>query len=807
MNTRPPRGVWVFALVALGVTLARWLPGVEWAWLIGVGAAVSVVSIAAPKKIAWSLAAVGAVALAWGWSAARWEGAPNRLDRVIQLGEHERALVELEGALLDDPQRVPANTGALGGFAGYDNTPLRARLRVTGLASGVVRLRIQRGETDLRAGDRVRVSGWLTGVRPAQNPGARDFSRWSAERGLVGTLSVPDAALVERTGGPGSIGAHAARWRASLQRAAERALPEGSTERGVLLRALVLGERTGGYDGLAQPFARTGLAHVLAISGMHLGVLAGLGVLVVRATGERPRLEALVVALLVGLVLLLVPARAPIVRAAVIALALTLGALGGRRYSPVALLAWAGVLVIAWRPTELFSPGFQLSFGVVWALIVLAPRVDARWFGATGDPNTRTLRDRCWLWLRRAIAASVVAWAVSLALVAHAFGIVTFVAPLTAILSVPLAGLVLMLGYGAVVLELLLPGSGGAASGALLASTEPLLALVRAFDALPLAGVRVPALSAGWATGGTLLAIAWCAFGSGRGVWRGVFAIGALVMGSWTLVALRAPGVGADVALRLDALALGDGSCWFVRSGDEAMVFDCGSRWTGAGVRAIPDAARALGIPPARVAIVSHPDLDHYACLPDASERLGVRTLLVGERFTEQARERANGAAAALLSAMCGRGVEVRTIGVGDTWALGEATVEVLGPPDDAPFRSDNDHAIALRITAPTDAGVRTVLLLGDLEEEGLDALTDAHPALHADVIEAPHHGSARDFAVEFVLRMDPDVVLQSTGPTRVDHPIWAPVRERARWLTTATGGAIGVEILRDGTIETFSSR
>ncbi len=808
MTPRPPRALWLFSLVALGLVLARWAPEIAWIVPLAGAALCALVALVVPKRVAWTLLTLSAVGGSWAWASVRWYEPPvNALAQRLDILAHERRLVTVAGVLLERPRILPAERGALGSFARFEDDPLRTRLRLEGPLSGVVRLRIQASVIGARAGDRVRVTGWYTPDRPPSNPGERDFSRYGAERVSAGSISVPRAELVERLSGPSGLRARAAAFIERLRDAGAGALPDDDSNTSALLRALVLGERGPAYRELSEPFTRSGLAHVLAISGMHLGVLAGLGMLLVRITGDRPRTEALVVIALVLLVLLLVPARAPIVRAGVIAIALTCGGLAGRRYHPIVLLAWAGVFVLAWRPSELFSPGFQLSFGVVAALVSLAPIVERRWFGPLTDPDTRTGGQRAMIWLRRAMAASFVAWIVSLALVAHAFGVVAWLSPLSAILAVPVAGLVLGLGYGAVILELVIPGSSSGVGQALLLACEPLLVLVRAIDAVPYAHTDVPRLSAWWAAGATALAVWWCVRGSGSGrLGRALMLASLLGVGAWTFTELRATGLDHGVALRVDALSLGDGSCYLIRSGDEAMLFDCGSSWTGAGVRSIPEAARALGMPTVDRAVVSHPDIDHYACLPDAAEALGVRTLLIGDRFFAEAREHRNGPAAALLAETDALGVTSRVIGAGASWTLGDARVEVLAPSLAAMFEHDNDHALVLRISVETDTGVRTLLLVGDLEDDGITALRRAHPDLRADVVEAPHHGSAREVAAAFVASLEPTLVIQSTGPSRLDHPVWAHVREQSAWWTTATQGAVGVEIKSDGSIEHAST-
>jgi beta-lactamase superfamily II metal-dependent hydrolase len=78
---------------------------------------------------------------------------------------------------------------------------------------------------------------------------------------------------------------------------------------------------------------------------------------------------------------------------------------------------------------------------------------------------------------------------------------------------------------------------------------------------------------------------------------------------------------------------------------------------------------------------------------------------------------------------------------------------------------------------------------------------------LRADILEAPHHGSAREPAFEFVARLNPAVVLQSTGSSRAGDARWDSVRQGRRWHNTATDGAAWAEIWRDGTLASGTIR
>jgi competence protein ComEC len=147
-------------------------------------------------------------------------------------------------------------------------------------------------------------------------------------------------------------------------------------------------------------------------------------------------------------------------------------------------------------------------------------------------------------------------------------------------------------------------------------------------------------------------------------------------------------------------------------------------------------------------------------------------------------------------------GIPVRTTGSGDSFALGETVIDVLWPARGATFRRDNDSSIVLVIRAETEKGEKRVVLCGDIEKEGLEGVSRVAPELKADIMEVPHHGSAKPTAYAFVDELDPAVALQSTGPRRMNDERWDDVKEGRVWLMTAQDGAVWAEIMRDGEVQ-----
>ena len=92
--------------------------------------------------------------------------------------------------------------------------------------------------------------------------------------------------------------------------------------------------------------------------------------------------------------------------------------------------------------------------------------------------------------------------------------------------------------------------------------------------------------------------------------------------------------------------------------------------------------------------------------------------------------------------------------------------------------------------------------MTGDIEARAMAFLLEAHPDLHAAVMEVPHHGSAKPAAYDFVARVNPEVAVQSTGARRLGDERWDHVKQGRRWWITAADGAVRVEVHRDGRIE-----
>lgn len=661
---------------------------------------------------------------------------------------------------------------------------------------------------ELTPGTPITITGWIRPQGEPMNPGPA-----RGPREPIATIDTDGWALVSAAELPeGSVHRALAplrRWQYALQGGARRVLgldePELQTDPArALLAALVLGQHDPGYDEAYDPFRRVGLAHLLAISGLHLAILAGAAAWVLRAVGPGWRVEAIGVALAVATLLVIVPARTPILRAGVMVLALLAARAMGRRHDPLAVLAWTALGIALWNPYQVFDLGYQLSFGLVAALLALAQSVHG-WIFGFGPRIKGVLEKPPPVWRLGAgyagnsaavlFSSTLMCWVVSLPWIAWRTGLV---APLTVpatLVMTPLVTVLLIAAYASLMVGTVVPPLAEPLSLVLQALAGVNLAVVRWFDGLPYSSVPWPPMSAALAICATVVLAAMAR--AGRRV-RWNHAVALLVVIGWGFVEIVRPWGRQPVTLGVTVLSIGDGTSHLLRCKDEVWLWDCGSLGPGAGRVATRAAESMLAADsvPVSAAVLTHANLDHANGLPRAFEELGIRRLMT----TPQALESANGGGVMgeIFGVLRAMGVTIHTVTAGDVLELGSARGRVLWPPAHTRFDDANSSSMVVRWEAESG---KTMLLTGDIGGAALGRMIDESDPdlLRVDVLELPHHGADDDNARRLVAMSGARVVVQSAGTRRVQRDPWRAYRTQGLWLVTGRDGAIDVRLEYDG--------
>ncbi len=694
-------------------------------------------------------------------------------------------------------------------------------------------------------GSRLRVRGFLRRAPGLGNVPPLPPGRWR--------LTTKSRRLVSVVNGAGVVASLAS----ALRRRAEAAIDQidaasdglggapGPNEReeggeashplgSALARALVLGDASRVPLPVRQGLRRLGLAHVLAVSGLHVGLVAG--ILLALGAG-LPRVPRLALGLAgVALYLLLVGPRASLLRASIMAGLATMALLAERPPQVLNALAVAAAGLCLTDPRSLMSVGFQLTVAATAGIVLLGPRLDAAWRGGreTGDRGraSRTagrsrlgarLRTRLGTGARRAVAASVGAQLGVMPWAVPAFSLLTPWAPLANLAAVPWTGLTLAVDLVWVAVASVAPGPARACHRLLDLMAAP-FAWPAAIPPRPWIDVPVSmdALEAGLTAAGLFVLL-----GGAGGGWRQLArravrlrpGVAAVTLAGLVALGLRAGAMAAAGGARAEArparavhavmIDVGQGDAILLRDGPHAALVDGGGwRYGDLGGRVLLPVLARLGVRRLDAVIVSHPDRDHCGGLVDIAGYLAVGEVVSAPGIGDS---RCGRDLARL--ARVDRAVVRREVGRGAVLSVGRWRLRSLHPapvPNGAAGDgrgrpsargSDNDRSLVLR----AEAFGRRLLLTGDIESRTERTLVRTMgEALPCDLLKVAHHGSKTSTTGPFLAAAAPRVALISAGAKNpYGHPAGVVLDRLAargvRIVRTDRDGMVEVSIGSDG--------
>ena len=358
----------------------------------------------------------------------------------------------------------------------------------------------------IRYGDRLVVTGE---VEEPENFDGFDYRDYLAGQGIYSVMLYPQ---LERSGGGegSSLLRGVYRLRYSLSRSLARSLPE---PQGAMAQAILLGIRSAMLADLVRAFRETGTSHLLAISGLHVGVFLAISLAVSRwALGARGQLYVLAPLAAVWMYAALTGMSPSVQRAAIMGSVYLAGLYMGRQNSGMPALAAAGAVMVGLEPVILTRVSFQLSFAAMAGLVLLAPPIERRL-----QLGLSAISDRAWSReLTYAIAASVAATLATLPLVAYYFNYVSLVSLPATLLAMPAMPFVLVAGLLTAALGVVDSSVARPAAWIAWLCLTYLKQVVEMFDAIPGSAVRV-----GWV--GAPLVVAYYAALAGAPLLRSMF--------------------------------------------------------------------------------------------------------------------------------------------------------------------------------------------------------------------------------------------------------------------------------------------
>lgn len=646
-----------------------------------------------------------------------------------------------------------------------------------GMAYALVYTANEDNPVQLLDGQQISFSGKVYHPYPKDNEYDFDFPMWMRQNGLrYGITSIQNIAVLPAQ----------PQWADYAQRiaaACREKLMAAMGGQAELAVAMLLGDT----DGLAEDdyaaFQRAGVAHITAVSGLHVGILSMALLWLLTRLRMSKTWQIPVVAVFLLFYCGVTGFAVSSVRAAVMVLLWVTGGAFGRRPNPVTVVSAAVLIVLILNPLQLFSAGFALSFSAVGGIVLLYPRFKQgldRAFPPIKAKQKQYAR-RCLRWaLRRfkqMLAVSLSAQlGVLLPIAAYYHALYPYSLSYN-MLVVPLVGILVPL-YALTALLVWLPWIGGLL-GAILGCAaktggEALQWLVRASGAMPLAEIRMATPSAWVCDAAIVCAVAVSHFvrASAR---RRLIAILSVVA-----VAVVGSILTQPPSLRYHQLSVGWADAALIVDGSATVGIDTGDTGNELKNRLLAEGRDLDAL------ILTHLHSDHAGgveALLDGGIRIA-RVYLPADYLLHGYSEET----LAVLRRLADEGVPVTTLKAGDALRFNETVIDVLWPQEGATREGidPNDRSMALVITL---GGVR-ILHMGD---NGI--LYERYAAVPADIVKVGHHGSRESTGEAFLQAVRPTLALISVRSALLPAP---PLLERLAafgvWaLSTEDAGEITV--------------
>lgn len=617
----------------------------------------------------------------------------------------------------------------------------------------------------LQPGDRVRGEGEFTSALEGE-------LRWTAGDGVFLTLSGQlDSAI--RSDAGSSLRYLPQRLGQRLKSAIDTLV---SPAPAALLRGLITGDTSRLSEETFSDFRRSGMVHLLSVSGLHIGFLAAL---LTRRPGSR-RWHAFIILPVLVLFALMTGGEPPVWRSVIMIGFVLLAPLVRREPDQATALCGALLVLLVQNPYAITGVSLQLSFAAVAGLACFYPRMYAFLIRPVASPDReRRWTARVWRFVAQSLAVSLCATVFTLPLLAWHFGEFSLIAPLANLVCLGLGTLCFGLGLVTCLFYRLIPPLGELCVLVLELALRLLTALAEWFagftwSALPVDNLYYTVwLVAACLIFGLMMVIRPLA----RRPVLPVSAVFALLLLAMTL---RTTSV-SDVALSVTALDVGQGSCTVFASRGDFLAVDCGGSQAGDAL-----ANYIQGDGRVDVLVLTHYDDDHVDGLAQLLRRVEVGTLALprvedpsGNRQAVEELARKNG---------------IHLLWVEETVCVtfGAASACIFPP-----VSSGSDNASGLSVLC--SLGDWDALVTGDLPASAERELVEREGLRDVELLVAGHHGAASSSCDALLAALQPEIALISVGDNQYHLPSDETLRRLSDYhcaiYRTNQNGAVTIRI------------
>jgi competence protein ComEC len=642
-------------------------------------------------------------------------------------------------------------------------------------SGGKIKFYINEPMNNFQMGDKFQTFCSLDEFTAPDNPGQFDVKQYMQRNGIYICASVKSGDAIdvyEKQNIKSGFG-----LKAKISSIASAWLCENpESENAQLIEALVLGSRSKIDRKLYNDFINTGLVHLVCLSGLNVGIFAGVVWWFSKRAGllHIGRSIACIIATIIFL--LAVPSQSPILRAGIMFIIFCAAKLINQRALAMNSLAISSVVLLLIKPMDFLTPSFQLSFMAVAGLLLFY------------EPIVKGLRPIEFFptlkWIYTPLSLGIAAWVAIAPIIAYHFFQLQLLSPVWTVPASLPASVMVIGGTIKIIITPLLPSVGVIAGWILDYSASVLSYLVTIFAKVPFSNIIIGKVSIYVIIIFYMTILSWkfLPFKSFRKqlIYPGVIACLFVPMVFFNKFEKSGE-------MQLAVLSVGHGQCCVLSAENENFIIDAGSISKGdVGERIINPYLDYAAVKKIDAVFISHDDIDHFNGLPE---------IYAKHKFAEIYTTKQ------LIASSSGTAMELKKLYLlrqsPEKITRGDFTITRLWPRDANEEFSDNESSLVLL----AEFGGRKILFCSDITQDAQQKLMDLYPNLDIDILITPHHGSARTTKNDFINYFKPEYLI--TSCTEVQSSRVNPeIGKLEKSYLTCRDGAIMIKINKKGNIK-----
>ena len=671
--------------------------------------------------------------------------------------------------------------------------------------SGTIRVQVSQAVIDLNAGDNVQIYCWLERLKPATNPGEFDLARKLSDENIFITAAVDSRDAIEVLSHQNIINFF--QIHKILNKSAAYALrgnPDQENQSKDLIEALVLGSRYKIDNETYIAFRKTGLVHFLSLSGLNFVIMIAFVWWLCKLTGLGKKRQAIICIAVSILFVMSVPPNPPVLRAAVISLVFCASFLFSRQPNSFNSLSLSAIILLLVRPVDLFDPGWQLSFATTLGILLFYWRIQLFLYEKIFPLFKQVLnapkfpfftKEKSLFNLSGLFSTGLAAWLGGAGIMLYHFNTITPLSSIWTVLASPFVSAITIIGLLKITISFFLPSIAYILGIFAALLSDWLIWLVKLFAKVNISEILIGRVSF------SPIILYYCAlffvaflFFS-RPVLRKIICAALILVLATSLFAAKFQRTYRNY-LVLTCLDVGHGQAILIQPpGTANLLFDAGSLYkSNVGRRIIIPFMRSQAIDKLDAIIISHNDIDHINAIPEVISDVKTKFVFANDSFSSDSKQ--SGAAKLLNNYISNSGFTIQD--VNNLHIQSPAKIKVLWPPKDSNISSRlsvNDKSVVSLIDF---AGVK-ILLCSDIEKFAQLKILEIYPDLKADVVIAPHHGSTSTSDPLFIEKLQPQIIIYSSGQTQYENQ--SKNKINGTQLFTTKDGAIQIKTSKYGKI------